>query len=448
MVSKQLVAASNVDNVNIDLYVNAINIKKVAPMSTLQPTSNLLFGAPFHCIRLIDAQERRNHLDRLDTHTGHRNSRFAWNAAAATLATVLVLALALALPLALLIPNLAFAADEPAATKKFVRVIAVATARDLPPLPFSGTVRAGNRAPLAFQTNGRLAQRPAEVGQNVKAGDLLAVLSNPQLKPALEAAKARVLELQTRTGQSQRDLERVRRLRQSGAATTEELEQVRANQQALQASLSLAIADRDRAQQLLDETRLTAPFSGQIAAVYLETGQIVAPGQTVVELSGAGGLELEIGVPANLLPRIRAGSKVPLSQFSQPLGVSGTISRLSQSSIPGQLNRVIISLPRDDRLHAGSTLTIGLPAVRSDHSLEVPIRAVIDTGRGIPRVFRYAEGRVESVAVELQKVLGRTVMIKGPLKPGEQVVYAGLAGLQDGAIVHVLNAPDTVQADR
>lgn len=324
-------------------------------------------------------------------------------------------------------------------TRSYVRVSPVLEARALPPLPFSGTVRAGNRAPLAFQTNGRLAERPAEVGQNVEEGELLAVLDNPQLEPAFQAANARVMELKTRTAQSERDLERVRRLRQTGAATTEELEQVRANHEAQLAALSLATADRERAKQLLNETRLTAPFSGQIAAVYLEKGQIVAPGQTVVELSGSGGLELEIGVPAKLLALIEAGTKVPLSQFNQPMGIFGTVSRLSQTSVPGQLNRVVIRLPRDSRLHGGSTLTVGLPATKAEQSLEVPIRSVIDTGRGIPRVFRYAQGRVESVAIELQKVLGATVLIRGPLKPGDWVVYAGLEGLQDGTEVLLLN---------
>ena len=323
-------------------------------------------------------------------------------------------------------------ANEAPNASRYVRVAPVETISSVAPLPFSGTVTASSGADLAFQTSGRVARRVVEVGQRVQAGELLLVLDNPQLAPALESAVAREQELQTRYDQAQRDQRRVDGLFASGAATREEHEQVEANAQALKAALSLARAERARAQALLDETRLKAPFAGEITAVMVDEGQIVAPGQSVLALSGESHLELEIGVLARMLPVLELGQNVTLLQFGEALDVHGEISRIATASLPGALNRVVVRLPQDARLHAGMTLGVALPSTPQQALLSVPMRAVVDIGLGAPRVFQLREDTVEARAVQLVRILGERVLVSGELAAGDLVVIAGLSGLQHG----------------
>ncbi len=314
----------------------------------------------------------------------------------------------------------------------YVRVAEAEVVESVAPLPFSGTVTASSGANLAFQTEGRIARRLVEVGQSVRAGEVLLELDNPQLEPALDAARARVQELTTRFDQAQRDEQRVEGLLKQGAATTEEHEQVRANARALEAGLALARAERSRAQALLEESRLKAPFAGEITALMVDEGQIVAPGHTALALSGENHLELEIGVLARMLTVLEVGQEVTLSVFGETLEVRGQISRIATASLPGALNRVVIRLPDDARLHAGMTLGVALPSTPNQTLLSVPLRAVVDIGLGAPRVFRLSEDQVSARPVRLVRILGERVLVDGDLAAGDLLVIAGLSGLRDG----------------
>ena len=321
----------------------------------------------------------------------------------------------------------------------YVRVAAVEAVQSMAPLPFSGTVTAASGANLAFQTQGRVVAREVEVGQLVRKNDVLLVLDNPQLAPALKAATARVGELNTRYAQAQRDLKRVERLHKQRAATTEEREQVAANEQALKAALTLAQAEQSRAKAMLDEARLKAPFDGEVTAILVEEGQTVSAGQGVLVISGENALELEIGVLARMLPVLSTGQAVPLMLFGEDLGIAGEISRIATASLPGALNRVEIRLPADPRLHAGMTLGVALPSLPRQTVLSVPMRAVVDIGLGEPRVFVIDAGQVRARAVKLQRMLGERVLVSGQLGPEDVVVVAGLSGLRDGQRVERVN---------
>ncbi len=331
------------------------------------------------------------------------------------------------------------AAVEPQSAPHYVRAASVETVESMAPLPFSGTVTASSGANLAFQAEGRVIGREVEVGQMVAKGDVLLVLENPQLAPTLEAATARFNELSTRYAQAQRDLKRVDGLHQQGAATTEEREQVASNAQALKASLALARAERARAQALLDETRLKAPFAGEVTAILVDEGQIVGPGHSAVVISGENQLELEIGVLARMLPVLSAGQAVPLMLFGEVLDIEGEISRIATASLPGALNRVEIRLPDDPRLHAGMTLGVALPSMARQTVLSVPMRAVVDIGLGAPRVFQLHDGQVHARPVRLQRILGERVLVSGNLSADDLVVVAGLSGLRDGQRVERVN---------
>ena len=331
------------------------------------------------------------------------------------------------------------AAPEPDTAAHYVRVAAVETVESMAPLPFSGTVTASSGATLAFQTQGRVIGREVEVGQMVGKDDVLLVLDNPQLGPALEAADARVGELSTRYAQAQRDLKRVESLHKQGAATTEEREQVAANEQALKAALALARAEQSRARAMLNEAHLKAPFDGQVTAILVEEGQTVSAGQSALVISGENHLELEIGVLARMLPVLSIGQAVPLMLFGEDLGIAGEISRIATASLPGALNRVEIRLPADPRLHAGMTLGVALPSLPRQSVLSVPMRAVVDIGLGAPRVFVLDAGQVHARPVKLQRMLGERVLVSGQIEPEDLVVVAGLSGLRDGQRVERVN---------
>src|SRR5690606_39310522 len=116
------------------------------------------------------------------------------------------------------------------------RTAEVLAGEDLAPLRFAGVVRARQRADLTFQVSGTLHERPAEIGQQVAPGDLMARLRNPQLIPARDSARARLRETEAQLRQAEQEYQRAVTLRERGVRSEQDLEQLMARRDALDAA--------------------------------------------------------------------------------------------------------------------------------------------------------------------------------------------------------------------
>src|SRR5690554_124310 len=330
-------------------------------------------------------------------------------------------------------------ADAPSEAAVSVRVAEVTGGQvEEIPLRFSGIVRAAQRATLTFQLSGTLRERPVELGQNVKPGDVLARLYNPALEPARDSAAARLEELKTQFDQAQREWERSSRLHQRGVVSEQNLEQIAARRDSLRASMATAEASLAEATRLLEESVLKAPFAGQVEALLVERDEFVAAGQPVVRLSSPLGREVEVRVPAHLLGHVRLGQELPvwLVQDRNREPATGTVVEIAQgSSIRGELHPVLVSLPPNS-LSAGEPVEVGIAPVQ-ESAVTVPLLAVMRDSTGTS-VFRVENSVAYKVPVEVDRVIGERVMIHtGALNPGDQVVYAGMTRLVDSDTVEV-----------
>jgi RND family efflux transporter MFP subunit len=306
------------------------------------------------------------------------------------------------------------------------------------PMRFSGIVRAAQRATLTFQVSGTLKERPVELGQTVKPGDVLARLYNPALEPARDSAAARLDELRTQFEQAQREWERSSRLHQRGVVSEQTLEQIAARRDSLRASMATAEASLAEATRLLEESVLKAPFAGQVEALLVERDEFVGAGQPVMRLSSPLGREVEVRVPAHLLGHVRIGQELPvwLVQDRNREPATGTVVEIAQgSSIRGELHPVLVSLPPNS-LSSGEPVEVGIAPVR-ESAITVPLLAVVRDSTGTS-VFRVQDQVAQRVPVEVDRVIGERVMVHpGALSPGDQVVYAGMTRLVDGDTVEV-----------
>ena len=306
------------------------------------------------------------------------------------------------------------------------------------PLRFSSIVRAAQRATLTFQVSGTLKERPVELGQTVKPGDVLARLYNPALEPARDSAAARLDELRTQFEQAQREWERSSRLHQRGVVSEQTLEQIAARRDSLRASMATAEASLAEATRLLEESVLKAPFAGQVEALLVERDEFVGAGQPVMRLSSPLGREVEVRVPAHLLGHVRIGQELPvwLVQDRNREPATGTVVEIAQgSSIRGELHPVLVSLPPNS-LSSGEPVEVGIAPVR-ESAITVPLLAVVRDSTGTS-VFRVQDQVAQRVPVQVDRVIGERVMVHpGALSPGDQVVYAGMTRLVDGDTVEV-----------
>ena len=327
-------------------------------------------------------------------------------------------------------------------TGRLVRVAEVRKDRLQHRLSFYGVLQPVNRARLAFQSPGVLATRPAQLGQAVRKGEMLATLDNPELAPAQRAAAARLQEALTQRDQAARDLARLKSLEKTGAVGGERVEQKAAELESLAATVARAEADLTGTRQRLEDATLLAPFDGVISMIAVEPGEFIPAGQPVMSLGSLELLEVRVLLPATLVSSLKPGDVLAVR-----------VPQLGEGEMPGKITEMSEIGERDTGLFP---IIVELAPVRDFEmvrpgmqaevrvnyadleALIAPLSAVVDPVGGEPHVFIAAGGFARKQRVRVLAVAEEEVALEatdGALGPGDLVVTAGHRSLSDGQAV-------------
>ncbi len=329
--------------------------------------------------------------------------------------------------------------DAPAVAEpvRHVRVAAVRFEQGSERLRLPGLLRAADSAELAFIHPGHLAERRVVRGERVSAGQVLALLNNPGLSPALSAAEANLAELRAALQQAQREWQRLADLHQRGLVSTEELERAQTRREQLIQSEAQALARREEASEQLAEASLRAPFAGTVVDVWVETGEFVSAGQPVLALAGHGGLEVALEISPRRAHALRVGQTAQVLEADQAVVVTASLIELGMAG-PGRPAPVRLRIEEAPvNWQPGMGVQVELTLAQTAR-LTIPLQAVVDPGSGQPRVFRIAQDRAERVEVVLGAVHAGRVAVAGDLNAGDQLVVAGQSQLLNGERVRVL----------
>lgn len=310
---------------------------------------------------------------------------------------------------------------------------------------YSGEVRARVESRLGFQVAGKLVQRPAETGQRVAAGQLLALIDAKDYQLAAQAATAQVAAAQSQRDLAAAEFKRFEALKAQNFISGAELERREATLKAAEASLSQAKAQSQAQNNQAGYTRLTATQAGVITAVDAEVGQVVSAGQPVVRLAHDGPRDAVFAVSEALVMALKVGQPMTatLSSTGQPL--RGKVRELAASADPvTRTYAVKLALEASERLPLGSTVNVvaaALPASQAE-VIKLPTSALRQEGQGsVVWLYDAANMTVNMQPVQVGAVDGNEVVIVSGLKPGQQVVSAGVHVLSPGQKVSVYNPP-------
>ncbi len=313
---------------------------------------------------------------------------------------------------------------------------------------FPGVIGAEVEALLGFQTSGRIDTRPVNLGDTVRAGQVLATLDQITLAEDVAAAEAGLRAASARADFAAQGLARAQELFRRGVAPEATLEAVQAQASAAAAATEAARADLVRARDAARFGTLSAPADGVISAVLAEPGTTVSPGTPVLRLAtepqGAGaGREAVIDVPDEVLAVLPEAARFIIA----PRGEGGTevggrlrlIEPVAAASTRAHRLRIALD-PEGARLRLGTLVTARLD--RPDAPLlTLPFAAVFDR-QGQKTVWRVTpDRRAEAVAVELGQPLGGRVVITAGLSEGDEVLIRGIASVQEGQHLGARVAP-------
>ena len=319
---------------------------------------------------------------------------------------------------------------------------------------FAADVRARVESRLGFRVAGKLVQRHVELGQAVRAGQLLAQLDARDYRLAVQAAQAQVAAATTQRDLAQADYERFAQLKAQNFISGAELDRRRASLQAAQAQLTQALAQASSQGNQENYTQLRADADGVVTAIEAEPGQVLEQGQTVLRLAQGGARDAVFAVPEDLVGQLRVGQEVAVRPWGGAAeGVAklrATVRDIAASADPvTRTFTVKAALSGSPLPPLGATLTVypSAFAPRGVQALRLPTSALWAQGQQTAVwVFDAASSTVRAQVIEVAQVDGNEVLVRAGLQAGAQVVATGVHVLAPGQKVSIYQAKTAPEA--
>lgn len=336
------------------------------------------------------------------------------------------------------------ACSKPAPPEAPIRAVKVMTVGVQPMqsgVEFAGEVRARVESRLGFRVGGKLTARPVEVGQRVKAGQLLAQLDPQDFRLADAAARAQLSAASTQRDLAAADYQRYKALKDQNFISGAEFERRESTLKAADAQLAQATAQASSQGNQTGYTRLLADVAGVITAVDAEPGQVLAAGAPVLRLAQDGPRDVVFAVPEDKVAAMRPGSAVSVRPWQASGTLAGVVREVAASADPvTRTYAVKVALPAGSALALGSTVSV-LPQALSRSGtpvIKLPTSALLQSGQStVVWVLDVASMTVRQQPVQVLTADGNEVVIAGGLLPGAQVVTAGVHVLSPGQQVSI-----------
>jgi RND family efflux transporter MFP subunit len=390
-----------------------------------------------------------------DTSEGKRRSRSRqWLIG---LAAVLPLAAALAFGASQLRANVREVAAISQSQQNFVPTVQVATVQASPStltINLPATTLAFESANIYARANGYIEKRQVDIGDRVKAGDLLAQITAPELDHQISQNQAMLQQNQATLQQTiaSRDLADVTNTRDSdlvkkGWLTPQQGDTDRLTLQAQSAAVAVAqsnIAAQQSLIRVLQQQKsyqsVVAPFDGVITQRNVDVGSLVEAGSTFMfTLMQSDVIRTQVYVPQDAAFGVRRGVEAVVRVPEMPdRTFPGTVTRLADALAPGTrtlLTEIDVQNP-DGLLRPGMYCTVELHIPRKTPSLIVPADAVVFNTNGL-QVAVVEDGSAQLHKITVARDLGTQVEVSAGVRAGDQVILRPMVNLADGSKVGI-----------
>ena len=355
-----------------------------------------------------------------------------------------------------------------------LRTVAVALVERGPlvnSVKLSGEFRAFQQIDVHAKVAGYIRTIYVDVGDQVKEGQVLAILEVPELNAEVTGAKADIRRSQDAIRRAQSEIERSQsayrayhaaytRLKQAsearpGLIAEQELDDSLAKDQETQAQVDSSRAALAEAQNQLSSaeavlerlnameaySHITAPFAGVVTKRYADTGSLIQAGTTsetqsmpVVQLAEWSKLRLVVPVPESAVPQLRLGTVVSVHVSALNRDFEGEVARFADSlneETRTMHTEIDVKNPQGT-LKEGMYAEVKLVLQEVKSALNVPVQA-IQRGSSAASVFRVdAQGRIEERKVSLGEETSDRVQVLSGLMEGDRVVIGNGGGVRPG----------------
>ena len=327
-----------------------------------------------------------------------------------------------------------------AKTERPVQVQRVAFESENAPREFVGVVRARYETDLGFRVAGKMVARLVNVGDRVRAGDVVARLDPQDLKLQVQSAEAELSAAESNLAQAAADHERYTALRTRGYASVADFDRKKWAKDEAEGRLERAKRALDLAGNQLDYTDLKANADGVITATLAEAGQVVAIGQAVARLAHRGEKEAVVALPETWLGEARKSNARVTLWSDRDRSFNATLRELSPQADPASRTYAARFTVKDadDTVAFGMTATVTLTRATDAPVARLPLSAILNRGTG-PMVYLVDEaGALVQRPVTVASFTEDTALVTSGLNAGDRIVTLGVQKLEAGLKVRTI----------
>lgn len=323
-----------------------------------------------------------------------------------------------------------------------------------------GSTQAFDAAVLYARATGYISRRDVDIGSHVHAGDVLAVISAPDLDQQLAAARAQLVQLQAHVVQAQINVRvaqdtawRSAQTAKDGWTPQEQADVQRDTVAANVAAAAVACADVmaqqaqvDRLEQLTSFERVVAPFDGVITGRQVDVGSLVTAnensGTPMFSIARTTVLRVQIYVPQHDYFGMKDGDEAEVTVPELPGRVfHGRLAR-NASALQPDTRTVLAEVDvknKNGELAPGLYSIVHLREPRQYPVITLPSGATIFDEHGLQAAI-YRDGIVQLHRLDVAADNGATIEVRGGLHAGERLILDPPIGASDG--MRVAMAPE------
>lgn len=316
---------------------------------------------------------------------------------------------------------------------------------------FAAEVKARIESRLGFRVGGKILRRDVDLGDSVKAGQVLARLDPRDLRLGEDSARAALSSAQASHDLAAADHRRYQELLAQGFISAAELERRDATLKAARAALDQARAQSAVQGNQADYAVLRADAAGVITAVEAEPGQVMAAGAVVLRLAQDGPRDAVFSIPEDKLALVRALEGKPGAVKVQLWGSSellpATVREIAAATDAATRTFLVKADLGRAEVKLGQTAAVMIETPRIAGVIKLPLSALVELqGKTSVWLLDAQSMTVRAQPVQASGAEGNAVIVTAGLVPGQEVVTAGVHLLTPGQKVKRYAEPGAAAA--
>lgn len=333
----------------------------------------------------------------------------------------------------------------------------------------TGYVQAVNDHEIQAIQAARVSELKVEAGDQVNPGQLLMVLTSPELEAQIATARAQLSQTEVQLegadwerqtllaelDQAEDNLQKKKNLLEAGALSRSEYETAQLQLNRLKNQLSQQESNiaglqkqLDSSQEVInslisksDELQVKSSAEGKLLDLPVKAGQVVVPGTRLAVIESGGGLEIKTELLSDEIRQVQRGQRVTIT--APVLGdqkLVGQVSKIypqayEKVSALGVIQRrvpILISMEQTANLRPGYEVRVGIETIKKEKVILLPRESVRLNEKNQYRVLAVIDGRIKEVSIKIGNKNQQAVEVTEGIKAGDTVVRDGSLELKAG----------------